>query len=148
MASFSLEDAHKFWSSYDDPNIYKAILFMDANESWTLDGDEVLETHITKLSIAFEKATEIKSQDKLIKFLSIIKTSRVLYILQNLDNHNPGTASRLLMYAEEKKDSNEWANLLLKRNVVFERLRILSRLFSPQRLQFIQAALEGESNEE
>ena len=45
---------------------------------------------------------------------------------------------------EENKKHDQWCKLFIKRNIVFERLRILSRLFSKDRLDMIQHALEEE----
>lgn len=144
MAGFSHEDAHRFWSSYDDPNVYKTIMFMDASEPWTLDGNEELENILFEITTTLQTATEIKSMQKLIKLFSSIKISRVLFIMQSLDNANPGTASRLLAFAEEHRRTDKWCDLMVKRNLTFERLRIISRVFSESRIEFLQAALEGE----
>ena len=49
------------------------------------------------------------------------------------------------MYAEENNTpDNILAGLFLRRNIVFERLRLLSRVFSPDRFQLVLQALEPE----
>jgi intracellular multiplication protein IcmW len=58
---------------------------------------------------------------------------------------HPGSASKVLMYAEENSLSGQdAAGFFLKRNIVFERLRLLSRTFSEDRLKLVAEALEGE----
>ena len=58
---------------------------------------------------------------------------------------HPGSASKILIHAEEKSlGSHDAASFFLKRNIVFERLRLLSRTFSEYRLQLVSRALEGE----
>ena len=74
-----------------------------------------------------------------------------LRILQALDIAKPGTASQLLMYAEEAsaegegKTPDRCAQLFLRRNLVFERLQLLSRVFAPQRVSMILKALEQQT---
>ena len=44
----NLEDAHRYWSMYKDPSVYKAILNMESQEDWTLDGTSEIESTLTK----------------------------------------------------------------------------------------------------
>lgn len=145
MANFSHEQAHRFWSSYEDGAIYKAIMLMDATESWTHDGNEELEHIMRSIGEALKTASEVQSQKQLVKLYAAIKISRVLFMLQFLDNSNPGSASRLLEYTDQHKKKDKWCDLFTRRNLIFERTRILQRLCSSDRLQFIQSALEGET---
>jgi intracellular multiplication protein IcmW len=49
----------------------------------------------------------------------------------------------LLMYAEENNTpDNTMANLFLRRNIVFERLRLLARVFSEERFDLVLKVLE------
>jgi intracellular multiplication protein IcmW len=49
------------------------------------------------------------------------------------------------MYAEENNTpDNLLAGLFLRRNIVFERLRLLARVFTPQRFELVLKALEQE----
>ena len=56
-----------------------------------------------------------------------IRTGRCLRLLMSLDSAHPGAAaSKILMHAEEKTQSDEDdAGVFLRRNIVFERLRLL-----------------------
>ena len=72
-----------------------------------------------------------------------VKTSRILRLLQAIDTIDPGSASKLLMYAEENNSpDNTMASLFLRRNIVFERLRLLARVFSPERFDLLTKVLE------
>jgi intracellular multiplication protein IcmW len=65
--------------------------------------------------------------------------------LQALDIVHPGSASKILIHAEETSSSSfDPAGFFLKRNIVFERLRLLARVFSEYRLKLVSKALEGE----
>lgn len=147
MADLTLKGSHQYWSQYPDPTIYRVITFMESVEQWTLDGDEKLEAALKELGEALESLgeTDLEEEDRLIYIAAYIKASRMLRLMQALDTANPGAASKLLMHAEMTTQSNtDVAGLFLRRNIVFERLRLLSRVFSPDRIQLIQTALEGD----
>jgi intracellular multiplication protein IcmW len=60
-----------------------------------------------------------------------------------LDNAYPGAAAKVLMYAEENtKSEQDNPGIFLRRNIVFERLRLLGRVFAPDRLKLVLKALE------
>ena len=66
-------------------------------------------------------------------------------LLQAIDTVHPGSASRVLIHAEETSiGSYDPAGFFLKRNIVFERLRLLSRVFCQYRLKLVLRALEGD----
>lgn len=143
----SLEGAHDYWSHYADPTIYRVVAFMESVENWTLDGDPDFEKAIASLSKTLSEASryELGEEESLIKIACYLKMTRTLYLLQAIDSIQPGSASKLLMYAEEKaQTSSKEYNLFLRRNIVFERLRLLARVFSKDRFNFVMKALEKE----
>lgn len=145
MPKLDLNEAHAFWKNYDDPMIYRVISFMETVENFTLDGTPALEALMTQLGDALEELTsfELGKEDHFVALCSHIKTSRILRLLQAIDTIDPGSASKLLMYAEENNTpENTMAGLFLRRNIVFERLRLLARVFSPERFDLMMKALE------
>ena len=150
MPNLSHEACAQFWFEYPDPTIYRVISFMESVETWTLDGDETLEKRIQDLGNELDNITSIdlnklSSSGEFVQLVSQIKTGRGLRLLQSLDSVHPGSASKIIMHAEETgSDEEDPASFFLKRNIIFERLRLLSRTFSEQRLQLISRALEGE----
>jgi len=147
MPDLSAQASHEFWENYKDKSIYRVITFMEAVEDWTLDGDVDLETAMQKFGEQLDSISEVESgkEDQLIQIANSIKSGRALRLLQSLDTTSPGTASKLLMHAEEtSEDQDDPAGLFLKRNVVFERLRLLSRVFSKERMELVVKALEQE----
>ena len=145
MPKLDLESSHAFWKNYDDPMIYRVIAFMETVEKFTLDGTPALEQAINRLSEALDalKNFELGKEDKFISLCSHIKTSRILRLLQAIDTIDPGSASKLLMYAEEHNTpANAMAELFLRRNIVFERLRLLARVFSQERFELVLKMLE------
>jgi intracellular multiplication protein IcmW len=148
MPNLDLMAAHEFWKNYDDPMIYRVIAFMETAESWTLDGDPALEKNISRLGESLDQLSsfDLSKEDQFVTLCSHIKTSRILRLLQAIDTIDPGSASKLLMYAEENNSQEHvMANLFLRRNIVFERLRLLSRVFSQERCDLVLKVLEQET---
>jgi len=145
MPNLSSEAVHQFWHDYKDMMIYRVISFMEGVESWTLDGDPGLEDAMTKLGDALEEVgnIDLQQEDKFIQAATYIKAGRALRLLQCMDTAHPGAASKLLMHAEEvSMASDDTPGLFLRRNIVFERLRLLGRVFATERFDLVLKALE------
>jgi len=146
MANLELKAAHEFWRQYDDPMIYKVIAFMETAETWCLDGEPALEAALKQLSDALSqlKSFELGKEEEFVSVCAHLRTSRILRMLQAIDSIDPGSASKLLMYAEENNSpDNVMASLFLRRNIIFERLRLLGRVFSKERIDLVLKVLEG-----
>lgn len=146
MTNLDLLSSHEFWRQYDDPMIYKVIAFMETAEKWSLDGNPMLEEALTALSNALSelKTFELSKEAEFVTVCAHLKTSRILRLLQTIDTIDPGSASKLLMYAEENNSpDNLMASLFLRRNIIFERLRLLGRVFSKERIELVLGELEG-----
>lgn len=150
MPDLSHEACLRYWYEYIDPTIYRVVTFMDSVEDWTLDGNPQLEAAIHQLSQELDQLESVDmnilgQEDKFIQLAAQIKTSRGLQLLKTIDTAHPGSASKVLTYAEENTLSSlDASGFFLKRNITFERLRLLSRVFSPYRLKLAARALEGE----
>jgi intracellular multiplication protein IcmW len=152
MPDLSREAVHEFWSRYQDPNVYRVITFMEGVETWTLDGNPDVENALQLLGQELDNLAKVDlgqlgQQELFIKTACHVKAARVLRILQAIDTAHPGSASKLLIHAEEiSQTPDDSPGLFLRRNIVFERLRLLSRVFAPQRISLIMKALEGEEH--
>ena len=147
MPDLSHDGVHKFWKDYVDPMIYRVVSFMEAVEQWPLDGNVQFEQAVARISKELDSLGnyEVGKSDELVMLCCHLKTARSLRLLQALDSAHPGAASKLLIHAEEKSQSHDdLPGLFLRRNIVFERLRLLSRVFSPERFTLILKALENE----
>lgn len=146
MPDLSSKGSHKYWFEYKDPTIYRVLSFMEGVENWTMDDNPQLEEAMQKLGSALDNIgnIELQKEDELIKLALHVKAMRMLRLLQCLDTANPGTASKILMHAEQKNtDNSSVPGLFLQRNIIFERLRLLSRIFSAERLALVTKALGG-----
>ena len=145
MPDLSHPAVHQFWRDFQDPTIHRVIAFMESAEDWTLDGDPDLEDAINQLGIALEEIGNIDLQQEnlILELIAHIKTGRGLRLLMCLDMAYPGAAAKVLMHAEElTKSDTDNAGLFLRRNIVFERLRLLGRVFGRDRLQLVLKGLE------
>ena len=145
MPDLSSKGAHQFWYDYPDPIIYKVISFMESVENWTHDGNPELENVLTELGTTLDNIgnIDLQEEDKLIQLVSCIKIGRSLRLLQSIDLAHPGAASKILMHAERAPNTENAPALFLRRNIVFERMRLLSRVFSENRLATITKILEN-----
>ncbi|MDP3562240.1 MAG: type IVB secretion system protein IcmW [Legionellaceae bacterium] len=150
MPDLSHKASAEYWFEYSDPMIYRVITFMESVEDWTLDGNPELEDALRQLGKELDDLESIDMnklghEDLFIQLAGNIKSGRGLRLLQAIDMVHPGSASKVLVHAEETSlSSADPAGFFLKRNIVFERLRLLSRAFSESRLKLIERALEGE----
>lgn len=150
MPDLSHEAASRYWSEYIDPMIYRVVTFMESVEEWTLDGNPELEEMMRQLGAELDNINTVDlellgQKDSFIRIVGNIKTGRGLRLLQTIDMAHPGSASKVLMHAEQTTlSSDDPAGFFLKRNIVFERLRLISRVFCEYRLKLILRALEGD----
>ncbi len=151
MPDLSHEACLHYWFDYPDPTIYRVIAFMESVEHWTVDGDPDLEKAIQDLGNEIDEISTIDldklaETDNFIRLVAYLKTGRGLRILQALDTAHPGSASKILVHAEESSMGmpDDPASFFLKRNIIFERLRLLSRTFDESRRKLIARALEGD----
>lgn len=159
MPDLHLDAVHAFWDSYDRRTLYRVIVALEKVESWTLDKNPAVEAALIRLGEVLDHASdfELSQEAKVIRVLINTSASRALRLLQSLDMTKSGSASQLLMYAEEAsqqketseegaaKEADPYAELFLRRNLVFERLQLLSRVFAPQRVSMVLKALEQQS---
>lgn len=149
MPDLSLSAAAQYWADYVDPMIYRVVTFMESVEEWTLDGNPEVEDAMKQLGEILDDISNVDMEmlaqkDSFIRIVGNIKTGRGLRLLQTIDMAHPGSASRVLMHAEQNTfSSHDPAGFFLKRNIVFERLRLISRVFCEYRLNLVLRALEG-----
>lgn len=149
MPDMSLEAVHAFWHDYDKRTLYRIVTSMEGIEVWAADSDPRVEEALIRLGSALDDLTDFEMNDEaaLIKVLANTRSGRALRLMQFLDVLKPGTASKLLIYAEEQTKEgahkNKYAELFLKRNLAFERLQLLGRVFAPERINLVLKALES-----
>lgn len=150
MPNLTHKGSHLYWKHYQDPLIYRVLCFMESVETWTKDADPALEETLLELENELDDIDKVDldklgQQTLFIRLGNHLGMSRTLRLLQALDTSHPGSAAKLLMHAEEVSNGPEdEAGLFLRRNIGFERLRLLARVFSQDRLDLVLKAIEGE----
>ena len=146
MPDLSPEASHRFWFEYNDPAIYKAIGFLESVEDWTLEAAEGMAESLVKLGKALDTIGQIEFANEalFVKGAAFLKSSQILRILQAIDAAHPGSASKVLVHAEENMDNEEEPRhrFFIQRNIAFERLRLLGRVFSQERMKLALDALD------
>lgn len=150
MPDLHVDAVNAFWDSYDRRTLYRVIVALERVEHWVLDDIPEIEAALIQLGEAMDRVNGVAltEEAKMIRVLTNIRASRALRLLQALDIEKPGSASQLLMFAEEASAEktgeglDQYAQLFLRRNLVFERLQLLSRIFAPQRITLVLKALE------
>jgi intracellular multiplication protein IcmW len=149
MPDLSNRGSHEFWFKYPDPMIYRVISFMESVENWTIDGDPEFENAMKQLGDALDDIghIDLQEENKFIQIAANVKAGRTLRLLQCMDTAHPGAASKLLMHAETVSTSpDDTPGLFLRRNIVFERLRLLGRVLASERLNLVLNTLEAEDH--
>lgn len=151
MPDLSARASHEYWRQYPDPMIYRTVSFMESVEAWCPLGESSqFKQVMAKLGEALDRLEKVDldklgQQGTFIQIGNQLKMAQTLRLLQALDTTQPGSAAKLLMHAEaSSQGGQDEAGLFLRRNIAFERLRLLARVFSTQRLDLVFKALEEE----
>lgn len=150
MPDLHKDAVHAFWDSYDRKTLYRVICALERVESWVLDSEPDIEPAIMELGRVIDSVTDFNlagNEDAVIRVLASTCSSRTMRIMQSLDLAKPNTAADLLIYAEDHAagdttPANAHIKMFLQRNMVFEKLQLLSRVFSTQRISLVIKALE------
>lgn len=144
MPDLSYEACHEYWSKHPDPSVYKAICFMESVEDWAADSDAEVDQLFSDLGSALSgvEDLELEYASEIIFVAAQVKASRKLMLMQILNESSPGYVARLLRHAEKSQENKKINQLFLKRNILFERLRLLGKIFDPQATKKIKEVLE------
>ena len=147
MTDLSLAACQAFWESYQEKSVSLTVALMEKVETWTFDMDEEVEKRLAIMGKCLDNydGVSLDEIESLITICAYLKISRMLYILQAVDKALPGGAAKILAHAEQNEGDNAHIRLFLKRNVTFERLRLLHTLFHPDRINIVNQALEASS---
>ena len=145
MVDISLKASHEYWRQFPDSSVYQVILLLEKVEKSFYDGQGSYEDAMDKLGDAIDlmNTQPLKDNSAVLEVLAYTKTSRYLRILQGMDNINPGSASKVIQAAEQSKPDQKAHQLFLRRNIYFERYRLLKRVLSKQRLDMMADIMDA-----
>ncbi len=140
MPDLSLSSVYSFWYAYDPKILYRVVCSIESSETWITDSPQ-LQEKISDLGDLLDNSLnlDIVSPETMVSLLTSIKFSQALKIMQSLETKKSGYIAKLLSWAEsEKTGVSSAAKIFLSRNVVFERLQLCARIFSPERLSLLK----------
>lgn len=145
MPNLSHESSIEFWKDFMGGAVLNIIEFIEQTEDWVISNDPKIQEALEKLGSYLDTADNKTNLDHnhLIHICAYIHMSQKLRIMQALDNIQPGLATQLIQTAEKSAKSDKNAHTFLQRNLLFERMRILSRVLAPDRIQTVQKIYES-----
>lgn len=149
MINLTTKGINEFWDNYPDDEIKKIIYKMDSIEKWSQDSNENIPQKLEELSkklsnITKQKIDTLINDDNFLYLLVNLKSSTSFRVMYYIDSISPGSASTLLSRAELSFSdiSHPLSNFVL-RNISFERMRIVHRVFGDKRSQMIKNLIES-----
>jgi len=145
MPDLSLASVYSFWYEYDPKILYRIVCSIESSEPWIPDSEE-LQDKISDLGDLLDNSLnlDIISPETIITLLTSIKFSQALKIMQTLETQKSGYIAKLLGWAEsETSGPSSAAKIFLRRNVIFERIQLCARIFSPDRLSLLKKCQEA-----
>lgn len=145
----SLAGCKAFWDAYPDADVVRIVKMMEHVESWAIDIHPEMEVKLKEFQGALLdlQGRKIEQLDVLVQWLSHVRMARKLQILHVLDQLEAGLASRMIQYAEAQQYFSPHAELFFRRNLLFERLRMMARVMSKDRISQIRKVLEHMDSE-
>lgn len=135
-----------FWRMSGVP-LTAIINAMERCENWTVDGDEQAEEMIAAFEAKLSDASYAQiekllqhSKPSVIRAMAYLGSGRAILLYRWLSMVNPGSVPEMISYAAGA--NNDECRVLVERIQNLERLRILSRIFAPERLSEILETLE------
>jgi intracellular multiplication protein IcmW len=147
-SDLSTEAAEAFFEARD-PSLAAAIKSMESAESWTKDRFEEVQVTLQEFAerIADADLEEVspKMRSELIVLLGYISSGKAIKLLMWIESSLPNFVARTLAQAQmlgvEDPINNEACRLFVERFYVLERLQMLSRIYSEERLKIVQKVL-------
>lgn len=144
--SLSGDVPRTFWNMMGVP-VPQIIAAMERCETWTVDNEDNVEILLRILDSKLSEATPEQvvamvhqAPGSVIDMSAYLKSSRAILLLRWLSDVNPNIIPVLVQYASES--GSECSLLMIERMQSLEKVRVLSRLFSPDRLSTILETLE------
>lgn len=147
-ADMSTEGAHAFFRD-SDPLLGQAIVGMESVETWTQDRTAAVQKTLQDFANRVDEIdTDVitgQLQNDLIVLLGYISTGKAIKLLMWIDQNSPHFVAKTLAEAQMlsalDRLNEAAAKLFVERFEVLERMHMLSRIFSEERLTVVQKVL-------
>lgn len=140
MPDLSQSSVYAFWYEHDPKILYRIVCSIESSETWVQDSPEI-QSKLADLGDLLDNSLQLDiiSPETIVNLLTSIKFSQALRIMQSLEIKQSGYIAKLLSWAESQKTGESSApKIFLNRNVMFERLQLCARIFSPERLNLLK----------
>lgn len=145
----SAEGASAFFGERD-PALAKAISSMESVETWTRDRVQSVQQTLQTLSDKIEDldmdGIDGAQHSKLIILLGYISSGKAIKLLMWIEHNSPNFVAKTLAEAQMLSALDKFnegaARLFVERFEVLERMHMLSRVFSEDRLRIVQRVLK------
>ncbi len=140
MPDLASASVYSFWYEYDPKILFRIVCSIEESETWIEDSPEI-QQKISDIGDLLDNNLDFDliSPEKIVTLLTTIKFSQALKIMQTLEMKKSGYIAKLLSWADTQTDGAQSpAKIFLRRNSVFERMQLCSRIFSQERLSLLK----------
>lgn len=140
------QKAYQYWSQR--PEEYAIILLMSSKETWCEPDSEVLDAKLQELDATFDHAGEVDFENSpdFLKALASLSVGTHMYLMRRYEMAFPGAGSDLLKLAQSLLSHDAYrvyAEVIMRRFAVFERIKIFSKVFAIEKLQKVHDFLKN-----
>ena len=147
------DGAHKYWARID-PAITQVFSIMDEQDTWSIEDHERVREMLDKVIRRMQSSNKVASYclenpKQALEVMAWMKSSSAMMLLHYSNEDRKEVTSRFLNACQAILASNpddddlfRAATLAVDRFLVFERLALLKRLFSKERTDRLEAAIQ------
>ncbi|ODN43882.1 type IVB secretion system protein IcmW [Piscirickettsia litoralis] len=124
-----------YWKSYENSNINTILMNLEEIEEGHYEIDEYGKDGFVKLlSLTSEQIDRVDTDD-FIEMMNSLPSLYMLYLLQHIKEVNEKYTFNLISTVSSNKSTNKSYEKFYKRNTLFEKMQVISRIFSSDRLK-------------
>ncbi|ODN43845.1 type IVB secretion system protein IcmW [Piscirickettsia litoralis] len=141
MVDFS-ERVAEYWKAYKNSNINHALINFEfiEQEIYQVDANDQSKM-IELLSFIEEQEKIVIDQEVLLRLMSALPAAYMFYLLHQLNRKDAEYVAGLIDKANDHKDKEDIYKNFYDRNMLFEKLQIVSRIFSSDRVNKLISVL-------
>lgn len=138
--------AYEFWAAR--PQEHAIIVLMASKETWHEPDSEALDAKLQELDATFDHAGEVDFDNSpdFIKILASLSVITQMYLVRRYEMAFPGAGADILKLAsslQNNEDYKAYADVIVRRFAVFERMKLLKKVFSVDRLQQLKNFIDS-----
>lgn len=141
MATFK-EEVIRYWGSFHNPVLNNLLTNIEKVEGSRYQDASEYQTDLTEIAQKYYKTRFSEDNGRALIYLcNEMPLAYMTYFIHQLHKHNADYFGELFGFMEANK-SDDAITFFAERNRLFERAQMLSRVFSQERLEAVNQALE------